>query len=102
MDPFHREIAEARGSESATVADAIAEDAPGEEWPVLVIPGGPEDFAVVVGLREAQPERDLAHALDALPPPAGGHVPWKRRRAYLLVSAWGIRRKVEFIQKFVA
>src|SRR6058998_3151412 len=52
--------------------------------PTLVIPSGPEDFAVVVGLREAESERDRAHAPDALPPPAGGHVPRKRRRLIFL------------------
>src|SRR5881397_1125816 len=84
MDPFHREIPQARGPEGTAVADAVAENAPREERPTLVIPSGPEDFAVVVGLREAESERDRAHAPDALPPPAGGHVPRKRRRLIFL------------------
>src|SRR6266705_2840900 len=65
MDPFHREIAEARGSQGTAVADAIMENAPCEERPALVVPGRPEDFSVIVGLHGTQSERDRAHAPDA-------------------------------------
>src|SRR3989442_13607544 len=84
MDSFHREVAEASGPEGTAVADAVMEDPPCEERPALVVPGGPEDFSVIVGLYETQSERDRAHAPDALPPPAGGHVPSKRRRLICL------------------
>src|SRR5438876_883780 len=51
MDPLHREVAKAGGPEGAPITDAVPEDPPSEDGPVLVVPRGPQDLAVIVRLR---------------------------------------------------
>ncbi|TMA06109.1 MAG: molybdenum cofactor guanylyltransferase [Methanobacteriota archaeon] len=83
MDPLHREVAEARGPEGAPITDAVPEDPPSEEGPVLVVPRGPQDLAVIVRLRRAEPKRDCADPLDLLLPRLRRHVSRKRNATYL-------------------
>src|SRR5438552_11288111 len=87
MDPLHREVAEARGPEGAPITDAVPEDPPSEAAPVLVVPRGPQDFAVIVRLRRAEPKRYCADPLDLLLSRLRRHVLRKRNATYL--SAFG-------------
>ena len=73
MDALHGEVAHPGGPERASVADAIAEDPPGEQGIPFVLPGGPHDLPVVMRLREAESERDAAHPLCGHPSPPRRH-----------------------------
>ena len=83
MDAFHREVAEPRGPEGAPIADAVPKDPPGEDGSALVVPGGPDHLAVVVGLREAEAKGDCADAPDPFPSRLRDHVSRKPEAAYL-------------------
>src|SRR5207247_11298006 len=77
------EGAAARAPEGAPITDAVPEDPPSEEGPVLVVPRGPQDLAVIVRLRRAEPKRDCADPLDLLLPRLRRHVSRKRNATYL-------------------
>src|SRR6266566_4585402 len=86
MDALHREVAEARGPERTSITDAVPEDPPREDRPSFVVPGGPEDFAIVVGLREAQSKGNCADAPDPSPSRLRDHVCGILRRLIFLPS----------------
>ena len=85
VDPLHREVSKSRRAEGAPIADAVSEDPPGEEGRVLVVPGGSQDFAVVVRFREPEAKRDRAHAPDTGPLPLRSHDSGMRPR---LIFPW--------------
>jgi hypothetical protein len=56
VDALHGVVAEAVGAERAAVADTVAEDTPGVEGGVDVLPGDAKHVAVVMRLGEAEAE----------------------------------------------